>query len=115
MATPRTKIARDHRGVRRAAMTLTARNFPPGTPLHHFFAWNERAWRPDRRYRLARQPGRLPASPAGKLLADPLAAALGNPDSAAHAAGFAAFGELHAPRMSPRRILRIRLTAFRDF
>src|SRR5438874_1512510 len=61
-------------------MALSAIDFPPGTPLHHFFAWNEAAWLPDRRYRLARDPDRLPASPAGKRLSDSLAAAIGNPD-----------------------------------
>src|SRR5579863_5594879 len=96
-------------------MTLTASDFPPGTPLHHFFAWNAVAWRPDRRYRLARDPDRVPPSPAGKRLADSLAAAIGNPDSAAHAEVFAAFEELDAPRTSPRRILVIRLSAFGDF
>ncbi len=96
-------------------MKLTANDFPPGTPLHRFFAWNERAWRRDRRYRLAREPDRLPASPAGKRLADSLAAAVGNPELAAHAAVFAAFEELDAPRASPRRILVIRLSAFGDF
>jgi ADP-heptose:LPS heptosyltransferase len=97
-------------------MRLTAKDFPPGTPLHHFFAWNEAAWRPDRRYRLARHPDRLPASPAGKRLAERLAAAIGNPDNAAHAAVFAAFEELDPPsRAGPRRILVIRLSAFGDF
>jgi len=91
-------------------VSLTADDFPPGTPLHHFFAWNEAAWRPDRRYRLACDPDRPPAT-----LADSLAAAIGNPDSAAHAAVFAAFEELKAPRTSPRRILVIRLSAFGDF
>lgn len=97
-------------------MKLTADDFPPGTPLHHFFAWNETAWRPDRRYQLARKPDRLPASPAGRRVADSLAAALGNPDSAAHAAVFAAFAALEAPpHPGPRRILVIRLSAFGDF
>ncbi len=97
-------------------MTLTARDFPPGTPLNHFFAWNETAWWPDRRYKLARSPDRVPASAAGKRLAERLAAAIGNPDMAAHAAVFAAFEELDAPsRASPRRILVIRLSAFGDF
>jgi ADP-heptose:LPS heptosyltransferase len=94
---------------------LTAKDFPPGTPLHHFFAWNEAVWRPDRRYRLARDPDRVPASPAGQRLADRLAAAIGNPDSAAHAAVFTAFEELGAARGGPRRILVIRLSAFGDF
>jgi ADP-heptose:LPS heptosyltransferase len=91
-------------------MTLTANDFPPGTPLYHFFTWNERAWRPDRRYRLARDPDRVP-----KLLADRLAGAIGNPDAAAHAAVFAAFEALVPPRAGPRRILVIRLSAFGDF
>jgi ADP-heptose:LPS heptosyltransferase len=91
-------------------MMLTANDFPPGTPLHHFFAWNEAAWRSDRRYRLARDPDR-----AAKRLADSLAAAIGNPDRAAHAAVFAAFEELEAPGAGPRRILVIRLSAFGDF
>jgi ADP-heptose:LPS heptosyltransferase len=92
-------------------MTLTAGDFPPGTPLNHFFAWNETAWWPDRRYKLARDPDRLP-----RRLADTLAAAIGNPDSAAHAAVFAAFEELTAPpHPGPRRILVIRLSAFGDF
>ncbi len=91
-------------------MNLTANDFPPETPLHHFFAWNEAAWRPNRRYKLARNPDRAPAN-----LAHSLAAAIGNPDSAAHAAVFAAFEELEAPRTSPRRILVIRLSAFGDF
>lgn len=96
-------------------MNLTANDFPPGTPLHHFFAWNEAAWRPDRRYRLAREPDRLAASPVGKRLAESLAAAVGNPDIAAHAAVFAAFAEFDPPRAGPRRILVIRLSAFGDF
>ncbi len=91
-------------------MNLTANDFPPETPLHHFFAWNEAAWRPNRRYKLARNPDRAPAN-----LAHSLAAAIGNPDSTAHAAVFAAFEELEAPRTSPRRILVIRLSAFGDF
>ena len=52
---------------------LTSRDFPAGTPLHHFFAWNEgRLW-PDGRYRLARDPGAAPVSLRGLL-----AAAVGN-------------------------------------
>lgn len=94
---------------------LTAGDFPPGTPLRHFFAWNETARRPDRRYKLARDPDRLPTSPAGQRLADSLAAAIGNPDHAAHAAVFAAFEALDAPPAQPRRILVIRLSAFGDF
>jgi ADP-heptose:LPS heptosyltransferase len=94
---------------------ITARDFPPGTPLNHFFAWNETAWRPDRRYKLARDANRLPASPAAQRLAASLAAALGNHDSAAHAAVFAAFEELGEARPSPRRVLVIRLSALGDF
>src|SRR5579863_8145465 len=97
-------------------MKLTAKDFPPGTPLNHFFAWNEAASQPDPRYRLARDPDRVPALPAGTRLAECLAAAIGNPDDAAHAAVFAAFEELDAPsRAGPRRILVIRLSAFGDF
>jgi len=97
-------------------MTLTAEDFPSGTPLAHFFAWNERASRPDRRYKLARDPNRLPASPAGRGLTERLHAAIGNPDSAAHAAVFGAFEALDPPpRRLPRRILVIRLSAFGDF
>jgi ADP-heptose:LPS heptosyltransferase len=97
------------------AAKLAARDFSPGTPLHHFFAWNETSWQPDRRYRLAREADRLPASPAGRRVADSLAAARGNPEVAAHAAVFAAFEELNAPRPGSRRILVIRLSAFGDF
>jgi ADP-heptose:LPS heptosyltransferase len=96
-------------------MVLASNNFPPGTPLHHFFAWNEAAWRTDPRYRLAREPDRLPSSPAGKRLADSLTAAIGNTDMAAHAAVFAAFEEFEAPPAGQRRILIIRLSAFGDF
>ena len=60
-------------------LVVTAKDFPPGTPLNHFFAWNEAAWRTDRRYKLARNPDRLPASPAGNRLAEHLAAAIGTP------------------------------------
>ena len=88
-------------------MTLTARDFSEGTPLHHFFAWNARRWRRDRRYALMRQPGRLTGTAAERL-----AAAVGNCDAAAHAAVFAAFEE---PPSGPRRILVIRLSAFGDF
>jgi ADP-heptose:LPS heptosyltransferase len=96
-------------------MKLTARDFPPGTPLNHFFAWNETVRRPDRRYTLANDPDRLPASPAAKRLAERLAAAISNRDMAAHAAVFAAFEELDPPHAGPRRILVIRLSAFGDF
>ncbi len=95
---------------------ITASEFPPGTPLDHFFAWNETAWWPDRRYKLARDPDRLAKTAAAGRLAERIAAAIGNPDSAAHAAVFAAFEELDAPsRPGPRRILVIRLSALGDF
>jgi ADP-heptose:LPS heptosyltransferase len=38
---------------------LRADDFRPGTPLRHFFAWNERARRPDRRYIIANDLHRL--------------------------------------------------------
>lgn len=88
------------------AARLTAADFPTGTPLHHFFAWNEGRWRRDRRYLLARDPDRAPAEIAARLHA-----AIGNSDPAAHAAVFAAFETKSA---APRRILVIRLSAFGD-
>jgi ADP-heptose:LPS heptosyltransferase len=93
-------------------MRLTARDFPPNTPLHHFFAWNEaRRARRDRRYRLARDPERLP-----QPLAQTLLAAVGSPDTAVHAAVFAAFeGWARRPGAGPRHILVIRLSALGDF
>ena len=104
-------VPRDGGAVDRAARIVTARDFPAGTPLHHFFAWNEAAWRADRRYRLARRPERLPVAVADRLLA-----AIGNPDVAAHAAVFAAFEMLERPAgHGPRRILVIRLSALGDF
>ena len=97
-------------------MTNSAADFPPGTPLHHFFLWNAAARRPDRRYELARDPARLPATAAGRRVAECLVAARGNSDVAAHAAVFAAFEALDAPaRPSPRRVLAIRLSALGDF
>jgi ADP-heptose:LPS heptosyltransferase len=91
-------------------MTLTARNFPPGTPLHDFVAWNEGRLRPDRRYRLLRAGGELP-----QPLAAEIGKAVGNADIAAHAAVFAAFEAVEPRRPAPRRILVIRLSAFGDF
>ena len=89
-------------------MTVSATDFPAGTPLHHFFRWNERRRQPDRRYRLLRAADRPPA------VAGALAAAIGNPDAAAHAAVFAAL-ETVEHRPGPLRILVIRLSAFGDF
>ena len=92
-------------------MTLTSADFPAGTPLHHFFAWNESAhWWRDRRYDLARDPGRLP-----RPLADRLTAAAGNSDIGAHAAVFAALDELEHSAGAGWRILVIRLSALGDF
>jgi ADP-heptose:LPS heptosyltransferase len=94
-------------------MSFAARDFPPSTPLYHFFAWNETvpSWRRDRRYRLARTPERLP-----KPVAQALQTAIGSADPAAHAAVFAAF-EQAAQRgaRDRRRILVIRLSALGDF
>ncbi len=93
-------------------MTLSAADFPAGTPLHHFFAWNAQAWRPDPRYGLARNPGRLPA---GSPLRAAIERAIGNPDLAAHAEVFALFEPPAAKLPRPRRVLIIRLSAFGDF
>ena len=87
-------------------MTLSARDFPPGTPLHHFFAWNKGRLRPDRRYRLFRAAGG-PPQPLSQLLDT----ATGSAESAAHAAVFAALEESDE---TDRRILVIRLSAFGD-
>ncbi|MGD9616033.1 MAG: glycosyltransferase family 9 protein [Alphaproteobacteria bacterium] len=94
-------------------MSLSARDFPPGTPLCHFFAWNEGKprWRRDRRYRLFRNPELLPIS-----VAQALQAAIGDADPAAHAAVFAAFEQAARPAGARRRrILVIRLSALGDF
>ncbi|HEX3863570.1 MAG TPA: glycosyltransferase family 9 protein [Stellaceae bacterium] len=93
---------------------LTAADFPDGTPLRHFFAWNARRWWPDQRYRMLRDPVRLAAAPT-RQLSDVLRQAVGNPDIAAHAAVFAAFEQLQSPPAEPRRVLVIRLSAFGDF
>jgi ADP-heptose:LPS heptosyltransferase len=42
------------RGSWHGAAPLRSGDFPTGTPLHHFFAWNEAAGRKDRRYVIAR-------------------------------------------------------------
>jgi hypothetical protein len=94
-------------------MSPAARDFPPGTPLRHFFEWNEgvvRWWR-DRRYELARTPGRLP-----EAVARALKEAVGCVDPAAHAAVFAAFeAAARQAGADRRRILVIRLSALGDF
>jgi len=116
---------------------LGAGDFPAGTPLHRFFAWNEAARHKDRRYIIARDiRNRIVASNSGETareLVDRLLAAIGSADEAAHAAVFAAFETLAAeidlaalarrrPRVlpatrppAPRRILVIRLSALGDF
>jgi ADP-heptose:LPS heptosyltransferase len=94
-------------------MRLTSRDFPPGTPLRHFLAWNEAVswWRRDRRYRLMRNPERLPPA-----VARALREAVGSADPAAHAAVFAAFEQTARPAGDGRRrILVIRLSALGDF
>src|SRR5205085_8216271 len=80
------------------------------TPLHHFFAWNERRWRPDRRYRPLSQTDRLP-----EAVTSPLAAAIGNPDIAAHAPVFAALEQAEDKVRGKQHILVIRLSALGDF
>ncbi|HEX3953593.1 MAG TPA: glycosyltransferase family 9 protein [Stellaceae bacterium] len=90
-------------------MRLTAWDFPPGTPLYHFFAWNEAARCKDRRYRLARDPEYLPPD-----IAAALHTAAGNPEIVAHAAVFAALEKREGVSAS-RRVLVIRLSAFGDF
>lgn len=97
------------------AVRLTAHDFPSGTPLNHFFLWNEqrRRHRRDWRYRLLRDPRRAPA-----VVRDAIAAAVRNADVAAHAAVFAVCETLRAPAVptdTPRHILVIRLSAFGDF
>src|SRR5436190_16632719 len=116
---------------------LGAGDFPAGTPLHHFFAWNEAARHKDRRYVIARDIDTLIAAFGGgetaRELVDRLLAAIGSADEAAHAAVFAAFETLgteidlaamarRRPRVLPakrpsvpRRILVIRLSALGDF
>ena len=94
-------------------MSLTARDFPPGTPLHHFFAWNEAvpAWRRDRRYRLARTPGRLAgAGRAGASSRDRQRRSRGA------CGGVRRFRALRrGSRRGRQRILVIRLSALGDF
>ena len=122
---------------------LRASDFPAGTPLHHFFVWNERRRVRDRRYLVARDPDRLltasenggsaRAVAAATQVVDRLTAAIGSSDIKAHAALFAAFEELSrevdlnvlarrrpclkpaARQASPRRILILRLSALGDF
>ena len=95
-------------------MSLAARDFPPGTPLHHFFAWNEAVpwWRRDRRYRLARTPERLP---------EPIAQALQDGDrQRRYRRRMRRCSPLSSERRAGtgegrRRILVIRLSALGDF
>ena len=94
-------------------ISASSRDFVPGTPLRHFFEWNERRlWR-HRRYWFLRQPQRLPRN-----VRLPFVAAVGSPDIALHAAVFAALEELESeqpPEPERQRILVIRLSAFGDF
>src|SRR5438270_8652597 len=80
------------------AAPLGAGDFPTGTPLHRFFAWNEAARHKDRRYVIARDIDTLFAAFGGgetaRELVDRLLAAVGSADEAAHAAVFAAFEAL---------------------
>lgn len=127
----------------RGGPRLRASHFPAGTPLRHFFAWNERRWRPDQRYLVARDPHRLldalknrgaePAIAAAIAVVERLTAAIGCSDIEAHAAFFAALEALSreveidalarrrpcltpaARRPSARRILVLRLSALGDF
>ena len=89
------EVGGHHRSVPQSTAPLPPRldasAFPADTPLNAFFAWNEAAWRRDRRYLLAHDPDRLPDTAAGKRVAACLAAAVGNTEIAAHAAVFAAF------------------------
>lgn len=94
----------------------TVNDFPAGTPLNRFFAWNEaRRWR-DRRYRIACDLYRLMApyaedeaaiaagaaylgqASAARALVLSLRRTLGSGDPGAHAAVFAAFEALAAER-----------------
>jgi ADP-heptose:LPS heptosyltransferase len=87
---------------------LDADAFPAGTPLHAFFAWNERRASRDRRYVLMQRCQRLgaeaavahltgpepPAEPAARRVVETVSAAIGVIDPEAHAAVFRAFEEL---------------------
>lgn len=95
---------------------LRASDFPAGTPLNHFFAWNEESRRPDRRYVVTcdlrdilvvhgggaaareRAVGHLALSPAATAAAqetvERLTSSIGCGDVAAHAALFAALEKL---------------------
>lgn len=53
---------------------LRADDFPPGTPLRHFFAWNEKAWRPDRRHVIANDVHRLLTAYGGGAAAQQICA-----------------------------------------
>ncbi|MFZ3237493.1 MAG: glycosyltransferase family 9 protein [Stellaceae bacterium] len=127
----------------RGGPRLRASHFPAGTPLRHFFAWNERRWRRDRRYLVARDPHRLldalrnggaaQATAAAITVVERLTAAIGCTDIETHAAFFAALEALSrvveldgvarrrpcltpaASRPSARRILVLRLSALGDF
>ncbi len=52
-AAPSTPVSRAAAGLWVGGAALQASDFPCGTPLNHFFAWNERVRRRDRRYVIA--------------------------------------------------------------
>ncbi len=113
------------------ALQLTAADFPDGTPLNHFLAWNAARLRPDRRAVLLRDTSRLLDRGAAVVAA--LQAARGQADMARHAEVFRAFDALEAEidldalasfrpqlrpsrrRQGPQRILVIKLSALGDF
>lgn len=74
-------------------LPLRSSDFPAGTPLNHFFAWNEKARRHDRRYIIARDLYRL-------------ITALGNHDAArATAVGHLASRPVIAARRDRRMLI----------
>jgi len=124
------------------ARMLGAGDFPEGTPLNHFLAWNAARRRPDRRAAIAQEIMRrlddpdavaayLGDSEAARTLVEALQAALGRSEMERHAAVFRAFEALEAEidldvlaasrvapsrlRRGPRRILVIKLSALGDF
>ena len=117
-------------------LDLTAADFPEGTPLNHFLAWNAARLRPDRRAAIMRDTARLLAPVSGaaaQSVVEALQAARGQADMDRHAAVFRAFEALEAEidldalasfrpqvrpsrrRRGPQRILVIKLSALGDF
>jgi ADP-heptose:LPS heptosyltransferase len=118
------------------ALSLNAADFPDGTPLNHFLAWNAARLKPDRRAVIARDTARLldhVGGAAAQAVVEALQAARGQADPERHAAVFRAFEALEAeidlaalasfrPRLrpsrrrrGPQRILVIKLSALGDF